>query len=182
MDDARRAGSVWMPRSARLLTGAFLLAFMVAGCAGQSRAPFKFDTDVFTHAIFSPDNQILNGLMLTVVISVVSQIIGIVLGIFGALGRMSRRAPFRMHRELLHLGLPRDSAAGPDRVLLLRPGRRAHLRLAGHQPAGAVDPRRDPGRHLRARPQRRRLHVRDRAGRDHLDRLRDRWRPPSRWG
>ena len=96
MDDARRAGSVSVPRAARVLAGALLLAVIVAGCAGQSRAPFKFDTAVFTNAIFSPDNQILNGLLLTVVISVVSQIIGILLGIFGALGRMSRRAPFRL--------------------------------------------------------------------------------------
>ena len=96
MDGARRAGSVSVPRPARALVGALLLVVIVAGCAGQSRAPFRFDTEVFTHAIFSPDSQILNGLMLTVVISVVSQIIGIVLGIFGALGRMSRRAPFRI--------------------------------------------------------------------------------------
>ena len=79
-----------------MLAGALVIAVIVAGCAGQSRAPFKFDTAVFTHAIFSPDSQILNGLRLTVFISVVSQIIGIVLGIFGALGRMSRRAPFRI--------------------------------------------------------------------------------------
>jgi polar amino acid transport system permease protein len=95
MGDAHRTRFGSMPRPARGLTVAFLLAVIVAGCAGQSRAPFRFDTDVFTHAIFSPDNQILNGLMLTVIISVVSQVIGILLGIFGALGRMSRRTPFR---------------------------------------------------------------------------------------
>jgi len=81
------------PRYRLVLAGAFACLLLVAGCS--SGTPFKFNTDAFGEAIFQPDQFIINGLLLTVVISVVSQIIGIVLGILGALGRLSRRRPLR---------------------------------------------------------------------------------------
>ena len=86
-------GSNRTPRYRLVLAGAFICLLVVAGCT--SAKPVKFDTAAFSEAIFQPDQLIINGLLLTVCISVISQIIGVVLGIFGALGRLSRQAPLR---------------------------------------------------------------------------------------
>ncbi len=80
------------PRSRLVLVGALACLLLVAGCSGK---PFKFNTDAFGEAVFQPDQFIINGLLLTVVISVISQTIGIILGVFGALGRLSRRSGLR---------------------------------------------------------------------------------------
>jgi polar amino acid transport system permease protein len=81
------------PRYRLVLFGAFICLLVLAGCT--TTRPFRFDTSAFGDAIFQPDQFIINGLLLTVVVSVVSQLIGIVLGVFGALGRLSRRGLFR---------------------------------------------------------------------------------------
>ena len=81
------------PRLRYVLVGAVACALLVAGCS--SGKPVKFDTQAFATAIFQPDQFILAGIGLTVSISVISQFIGIVLGVFGALGRLSRRRPAR---------------------------------------------------------------------------------------
>ena len=49
-----------------------------------------FDWDAFASQVISPDQLIINGLLLTVSIAIVSQTIGVVLGVFAALGRLSR--------------------------------------------------------------------------------------------
>jgi polar amino acid transport system permease protein len=81
-------------RSARPAVGlAGLLvvtAVLVAGCAG-SRSGYQYDWSIFFRSIFQPSSLILNGVWLTLMIAVTSQIIGVVLGVFGALGKMSRR-------------------------------------------------------------------------------------------
>ncbi len=97
MDALRRVLGVRVPRPAILPAGAVLLALLLTGCASrQGVQNFRFDWPVFTSQIFSPDGLILHGLWLTISISVVSQVIGVVLGVFGALGRLSRLAPIRI--------------------------------------------------------------------------------------
>ena len=82
------------PRPA-VLVGALLVAVLVAGCGSTAKGHFTFDWSAFSTAIFAPDHLILGGLFLTVVVSVISQAIGVVLGIFLALARMARAAPLR---------------------------------------------------------------------------------------
>jgi polar amino acid transport system permease protein len=81
------------PRYRLVLIGALVCLLAIIGCT--SGRPVKFNAAAFSEAVFQPDQFIINGLILTVVISVISQIIGIVLGVFGALGRLSRRRPLR---------------------------------------------------------------------------------------
>ncbi|HXR27760.1 MAG TPA: amino acid ABC transporter permease, partial [Candidatus Baltobacteraceae bacterium] len=81
------------PRPGLFLAGAVACALLVAACG--SGKPVKFDTQAFATAIFQPDQFILAGIGLTVSISVISQFIGIVLGVFGALGRLSKRRAAR---------------------------------------------------------------------------------------
>jgi polar amino acid transport system permease protein len=58
-------------------------------------AAYNFDWGILLRSIFAPDGLILGGLVLTVSVAVLAQIIGVVLGVFAALGRSSRRAPLR---------------------------------------------------------------------------------------
>jgi len=55
----------------------------------------NFNWTFFWHYLFEPSAMYLNGLMLTLVLSVVSQSLGSVGGLFLALGRMSDVAPLR---------------------------------------------------------------------------------------
>ena len=79
-------------RRSRLVAGALVVAFIVAGCQGSS---YQYRWNFFIDSVFHPDNLILSGLWLTVSISVTSQLIGVILGILGALGKMSRLRPVR---------------------------------------------------------------------------------------
>jgi len=82
-------------RPAVSLAGLVVLAALVlAGCAG-SKSGYQYDWSIFFRSIFEPSGLILNAVWLTLVISVASQFIGVVLGIFAALGRMSRRRLLR---------------------------------------------------------------------------------------
>ncbi len=56
----------------------------------------SFDWPFFWHYLFRPSGAYLHGLMLTVVLSVVAQTLGTILGLFAALGRMSRLTPLRL--------------------------------------------------------------------------------------
>lgn len=56
----------------------------------------SFDWPFFWHYLLRPSAAYLNGLMLTLVLSVVAQTLGTVLGLFAALGRMSHMAPLRL--------------------------------------------------------------------------------------
>jgi polar amino acid transport system permease protein len=78
-----------------------LLALSVTACSGQAKgATYHFQWDITLKSIFQPDDTIINGLRLTIVISIVAQVLGVILGIFAALGRMSRVVPFRILANL----------------------------------------------------------------------------------
>ena len=82
-----------MPRSAIRPVGAlFAVAAVVAACSGGS---YNYRPELFVNSLIHPDNAIIQGLALTVSISIISQAIGVVLGILAALGRMSKVAPIR---------------------------------------------------------------------------------------
>jgi polar amino acid transport system permease protein len=70
-----------------LLTG-----LLVAGCSGSS---YNLRPELFIDSVIHPDDAILRGLSLTISISIISQIIGVILGIFAALGKMARILPIR---------------------------------------------------------------------------------------
>jgi polar amino acid transport system permease protein len=77
-------------RSALLLAGCFLLATAVAGCSTKSKGSFNFDLNLFI-AELRPDAPGVAGVIyISIVVSVIAQAIGVLLGIFAALGKMSR--------------------------------------------------------------------------------------------
>ncbi len=71
-----------------------VLALLLAGCVG-GKSTYHYQWNLFFNSIFQPDHQILGGLYLTVVISILAQLIGVVLGVFAALGKMSKVRPIR---------------------------------------------------------------------------------------
>jgi polar amino acid transport system permease protein len=78
------------------LGGLLLVILVIEACSGTRRAsPYQYRWDVFFDSLFAPDPRIIRGLWLTVSIAVTSQIIGVVLGVLGALGRISRVLPIR---------------------------------------------------------------------------------------
>ena len=82
-------------RSARL-AGCLFVLLIVAGCAGKTgRAGFNFDWNVFFQDLSPFSQGLLGAVYVTVVVSVLSQAIGVVLGIFAALGKMAKFLPFR---------------------------------------------------------------------------------------
>jgi polar amino acid transport system permease protein len=83
-------------RSAALPLGALAIGLLVAACSPAGRGnSYVFHWSYFVDSIVHPDQLILNGLALTVVISVVSQLIGVALGVFAAVAKMSRRRAIR---------------------------------------------------------------------------------------
>jgi polar amino acid transport system permease protein len=79
-------------RLAWRLAGFAVLAALLAGCGTSS---YNYRWNLFFDSVFRPDALILTGLWLTLSIAVVSQVIGVALGIVGAMGRISRIAPVR---------------------------------------------------------------------------------------
>ncbi len=61
----------------------------------SSLLAYTYEWDIFWRSIFQPDGLIVRGVILTVGISVASQLIGTILGTFAALGRISKRLPIR---------------------------------------------------------------------------------------
>jgi polar amino acid transport system permease protein len=82
--------AIEVPRSARGLIGALAVALVVAGCASSRPGAYQYNWNIFFDSVFRPDGLIINGIWLTVSISVVAQIMGVILGVFAALGKMSR--------------------------------------------------------------------------------------------
>jgi polar amino acid transport system permease protein len=79
-----------------LLAGGFLIVLVVAGCTGHAeKVGFNFDWDVFFQDLSPFSRGVLGAVYVTVVVSVLSQAIGVVLGVFAALGKMAKLAPLR---------------------------------------------------------------------------------------
>jgi polar amino acid transport system permease protein len=89
----RSASRGWQGgRVARTVAGCLLLGVVLVGCSGGS---YQYRWDFFFDSIFHPDGFILSGIWLTVSIAVTSQIIGVILGVFGALGKQAKRRGIR---------------------------------------------------------------------------------------
>jgi len=79
-----------------LLVGVVLLAVVaLAGCVSQNTGAYVYDWNIFWDSVIRPSPRIISGLWLTVAIAVISQLIGIILGVLGALGRLARFRPAR---------------------------------------------------------------------------------------
>ena len=74
------------------LVGFVVIALLLAACG---RSSYQYNWNIVVDSVIRPDHLILSGVWLTLSISVVSQLIGVILGVFGAVGRISRLAPIR---------------------------------------------------------------------------------------
>src|ERR1035437_3596374 len=84
-------------RRATLARVPFMLLLLFAACRSPRRGgAYHFQWDITFTSIFQPNGSIINGLWLTIGISIVAQLLGVGLGIIAALGRMSRVWPFRI--------------------------------------------------------------------------------------
>ena len=78
------------------LAGCLLVGLVVEGCSGHSaKAGFNFDWGVFFRDLSPFSQGLMGAVYVTVVVSVLSQALGVVLGIFAALGKMARFIPLR---------------------------------------------------------------------------------------
>jgi polar amino acid transport system permease protein len=78
-------------RRALLVGCLVLVALTVSGCSKTYSVRPQF----FWDSLFHPSPAIVNGLGLTLGISVVAQFLGVILGVFAALGKMAKFRPFR---------------------------------------------------------------------------------------
>jgi len=83
------------PRPALLVGAVLLLVVLLAGCASQNTGQYVYNWSIFWDSVLRPSPRIVNGIWLTVAIAVTSQVIGIILGVLGALGRLARFRPAR---------------------------------------------------------------------------------------
>jgi polar amino acid transport system permease protein len=79
-------------RAAKAVAVCLLLGLALSACSGGS---YQYRWGLFFDSILRPDGLILSGLWLTLSIAVTSQVIGVVLGVLGALGKQARRRPIR---------------------------------------------------------------------------------------
>jgi len=80
-------------RRAYWVIGCVIVALALSSC--EARGTYQYRWNLFFDSIFHPSGQILSGLALTLGIAVTSQLIGVILGVFGALGRLSAILPVR---------------------------------------------------------------------------------------
>jgi polar amino acid transport system permease protein len=73
-----------------------VLAFSLAACSTNKGSTYNFQWDITWRSIFSPNGSIINGLWLTISISIIAQLLGVILGILAALAKMSKVWPFRV--------------------------------------------------------------------------------------
>jgi polar amino acid transport system permease protein len=86
-------------RRAMLAGCLMFVALVVAGCS-SGKAAYQIRPQYFWDELLSPNSAIINGLGLTVGISIISQMIGVILGVFAAMGRMAKFLPFRFIANL----------------------------------------------------------------------------------
>jgi polar amino acid transport system permease protein len=76
-----------------LLAGSLaIVAFSVAGCSSKA----NIEPSAFSDWLINPTPALINGIVLTIAISVIAQILGVVLGVFAAMGKMAKLAPLRV--------------------------------------------------------------------------------------
>ena len=83
-----------MPRSVLAVGALVLVGLALEGCAGN-RSSYQYHWNYFFDSLLRPDDTIKFGLLLTISISIIAQVIGVILGIFAALGKMSKVRPIR---------------------------------------------------------------------------------------
>ncbi len=59
-------------------------------------AAYQYDWDIFLRSVLAPDGLIIGGVWITLSVAIVSQTVGVVLGILSALARTSRLFPLRL--------------------------------------------------------------------------------------
>ncbi|MGZ6267428.1 MAG: amino acid ABC transporter permease [Candidatus Limnocylindrales bacterium] len=83
-------------RRARLAGCLVLVALVVGGCSSRA----NIEPHYFWDSIFHPSPALVNGIGLTILISVLAQVIGVVLGVFAAIAKMAKFYPFRFVANL----------------------------------------------------------------------------------
>ena len=96
------ARSIGMQGIRRLKFAGFLvlLLFVLTACSTNKGSTYNFQWDITWRSIFNPNGSIINGLWLTIGISIIAQILGVILGILAALAKMSKVLPFRVLSNL----------------------------------------------------------------------------------
>ena len=92
MTGARFALTRHRARPALGLAGLLISGALLAGC---SPSTYQYHWNIVVDSVFRPTPLILTGVWLTLSISVISQLIGVLLGVLGAVGKISRLAPVR---------------------------------------------------------------------------------------
>jgi polar amino acid transport system permease protein len=83
-------------RRALALGGLIVLVVVLEACSGSRRATaYQYNWDIFFNSIFSPNARIIHGIILTVSIAISAQFLGVILGVLGALGRISKVRPIK---------------------------------------------------------------------------------------
>jgi polar amino acid transport system permease protein len=77
-------------RRALALGGLILVALLLVACSSRRAVAYQYDWDIFFDSLFRPDPRILRGIVLTITVAIAAQLIGVVLGVLGALGRLSK--------------------------------------------------------------------------------------------
>jgi len=87
-------------RRVRLAGFLVLLLFVLTACSTNKGSTYNFQWDITWRSIVSPNGSIINGLWLTIGISIIAQLLGVILGILAALAKMSKVLPFRVMANL----------------------------------------------------------------------------------
>ena len=83
-----------LTRRGLVLAGCLFFAVLLGGC--EAAGSYQYRWNLFFDSLLRPSPQILAGLGLTLGIAIISQLLGVILGVFGALGRLSRLSPVRL--------------------------------------------------------------------------------------
>ncbi len=90
-------------RTQRFLIGIVFLAVLASACvpvaAAAAPPKYHFDWAIFLQYLWPPtafqNPLVINGLIVTIIVSILAQAMGVVFGLFAALGKMAKFAPFR---------------------------------------------------------------------------------------
>jgi len=92
---------------------------------------YHFDWTVFWHYLWPvtalSNPLIRGGLISTILVSVIAQVMGVILGLFAALGKTSESTPIALVGRRLCLVFSRYTFTRTDGSVVLWPGRHPHL-------------------------------------------------------